>query len=116
MEKVKFTERDGTLTAAIKGELDHFLAASVRTQIDAEITGRRPSRFVLDVSGVSFMDSSGLGLIMGRYALCKSTETDFILSGADNRINKILDMAGLLSVISTDEKQKGADKVEKQTV
>ena len=116
MEKIRFTERDGTITAAIQGELDHFLAASVRADIDEKIKNLRPARFVLDVSGVSFMDSSGLGLIMGRYALCKSINTDFILSGADVRIKKILDMAGLLSVISTDDKPKGVDKVEKQTV
>ncbi len=114
MEKVKFTERGTELTAALSGELDHYLAASVREKIDVQISKTRPSRFVLDVSGVSFMDSSGLGLIMGRYTLCRALGTDFILSGADARIKKILDMAGLLSVISTGDK--GGEKIEKKAV
>ena len=115
MEKVKFTERGTELTAALSGELDHYLAASVREKIDVQISKTRPSRFVLDVSGVSFMDSSGLGLIMGRYTVCRRYGASFRLRGADGRAMKILELAGLDGVIQTDPPAEGGKKDEEQT-
>lgn len=95
MESVVFKEKDGILTASVSGELDHCLAVSVRERIDAEFYKRLPSELLLDLSGVSFMDSSGLGLIMGRYNACKSCGKSFALTGADERALRILALAGL---------------------
>ena len=99
MQDLEFKEKDGALTAALKGELDHCLAVSVRERIDGKIYEVRPSLLILDISGVSFMDSSGLGLIMGRYTVCKNSGCGFKLKGADRRALKILGMAGLDKVI-----------------
>ena len=106
MQNLLFKEKNGALTAFVSGELDHYLALSVRERTDDEINRVRPDKFVLDISGVSFMDSSGLGLIMGRYAVCRGLGIDFVLRGADERAMKILDMAGLCSVISTENVKK----------
>ena len=108
MENIIFEENDGELTASLCGELDHCLASSVRGRIDAAIEEKRPKTAVLDISGVSFMDSSGLGLIMGRYALCRRLGVGFRLRGADVRAKKIIDSAGLCSVITIEEDAKGA--------
>ena len=61
------TYENGVLTAKLGGEIDHHIAPSLRSEIDARCERYRPSRLVLDFGGVSFMDSSGIGLIMGRY-------------------------------------------------
>lgn len=61
------TFENGVLTAKLSGEIDHHLAPSIRDEIDACCERLRPARLVLDFGGVSFMDSSGIGLIMGRY-------------------------------------------------
>jgi stage II sporulation protein AA (anti-sigma F factor antagonist) len=114
MQNIIFREKGGELTASLYGELDHYLAVSVREAADEKINEARPDKFVLDVSGVSFMDSSGLGLIMGRYTVCRGLGIDFVLSGADERAMKILDMAGLRSVISTVNAKKESEKNEKQ--
>lgn len=100
-----FTEKGGALTASLSGELDHFLASNVRDRIDDEFYRSRPETLILDISGVTFMDSSGLGLIMGRYTLCKKNKAAFYLHGADERAKKIIDMAGLSGVIFTEEKR-----------
>ena len=54
------------LSVRIEGEVDHHSAVSLREEVDREILEVRPKRLELDLSGVSFMDSSGIGLIMGR--------------------------------------------------
>ena len=99
MENLVFKEKDGVLTASLTGELDHCLAAAVRETIDAEFYKRQPDKLCLDISGVSFMDSSGLGLIMGRYTAAKNCGRSFFLRGADERAVKILALAGLDRII-----------------
>ena len=107
-QKISFD--DGVLTVLLSGEIDHHTARRIREETDSLIQQRRPSLLRLDFSGVGFMDSSGIGLIMGRYALCKSRGIEFRLAGADERVVKILDMAGLCSVIKTEPAVKGSAK------
>ena len=64
---VEMTYENGVLTAKIAGEIDHHIAPQIRGDIDARCERCRPARLVLDFGGVTFMDSSGIGLIMGRY-------------------------------------------------
>ena len=61
------TYENGVLTAKLSGEIDHHAAPQIRADIDARCERCRPARLVLDFGGVTFMDSSGIGLIMGRY-------------------------------------------------
>ncbi len=61
-------ERAGDkLVAIISGELDHHKCAIIRKKIDSVTQQERPKLLELDFSGVQFMDSSGIGLVMGRY-------------------------------------------------
>ena len=68
-------EGDG-LAVTIGGEIDHHGAAPLRDGIDALIWEHRPKHLYIDMSGVEFMDSSGLGLIMGRYELMRELGGD----------------------------------------
>ena len=65
MVDLKF--ENGVLTAKLFGEIDHHIAPKIRGDIDAKCESLRPARLVLDFGAVTFMDSSGIGLIMGRY-------------------------------------------------
>ncbi len=61
---------DGSImTAELIGEIDHHSAKNARMEIDALIQQKKPAELRLDFSGISFMDSSGIGLIMGRYRM-----------------------------------------------
>lgn len=71
-----------TLIAMLDGEIDHHTAKGVREKIDSEIETNSPKILVLDFSDVTFMDSSGIGLIMGRYKLMKA-------SGGEIRIKRM---------------------------
>lgn len=64
---VDITYENGVLTALLYGEIDHHKAPEIRSMIDLKCESFRPKVLVLDFSGVTFMDSSGIGLVMGRY-------------------------------------------------
>lgn len=64
---VVFERKGDTLVALLSGEIDHHTAAEFRDSIDREAEMLHPSVLVLDFGGIGFMDSSGIGLIMGRY-------------------------------------------------
>ena len=57
------------VTARLSGELDHHTAREMRSAIDSAIELNMPTLLILDFGGISFMDSSGIGLVMGRYRI-----------------------------------------------
>ena len=65
------TVESDTLKICINGEIDHHSAVATRTEIDAIIFRNRPKILEMDLSNVGFMDSSGVGLVMGRYGLIR---------------------------------------------
>lgn len=83
------------LTVYLVGEIDHHAAASVRETVDREILRLRPRRTVLDLSGIEFMDSSGLGLIMGRFALMRELSGETVLRNPTDKVLRIVRLAGL---------------------
>lgn len=90
---------DKTLTVFLCGEIDHHTAGRIREKTDSEIIKTKPKEIVLDFSDVSFMDSSGVGLVIGRYKLAKSIGIKLAVSGLCNRDKKILMMSGLQNLI-----------------
>lgn len=100
---------NNVLTVTLRGEIDHHSAVNVRGEIDALICESRPEQTVIDLSEIDFMDSSGLGLVMGRYALMQRIGGELRLRSPNERIMKIFELAGLERIIKIDE----ADKEEK---
>ena len=94
-EDVLITERGGKLTAALKCELDHFSAKRVRERIDPAVFRYRPSVLVLDFAEVRFMDSSGIGLIIGRTELAASLGASVKLVGLSEALMKLVRLSGI---------------------
>ncbi len=92
---VELNLAENTLTALISGEIDHHSAAGIREKIDEDILRLKPDRLMLDFSGVSFMDSSGIGLIMGRYRLMSESGGKVSVSGASPVNARMIKLAGL---------------------
>lgn len=103
---VKLNISGDTLTAHISGEIDHHSAKGIRECVDSALISYSPDSFIMDLSGVSFMDSSGLGLVLGRYTKATDAHINFSLRGVDARTARIFDMAGLDRIISYKEKKK----------
>ena len=87
--------KNNVLTAYLKGELDHDSAAAIRTQVDAMAQSLRPSLLCLDFKDVSFMDSSGVGLVMGRYRRMKLLGGALAVKNFSDSAYKIFAMSGL---------------------
>ena len=98
----EYEERDGRFRILLEGEIDHHSAVAVRSAIDAKLYEFRPRHTVIDLSRIDFMDSSGLGLIMGRYALMQKLGGGFSVANPNDRVNKIFDLAGLKRIITVE--------------
>ncbi len=99
--ELDWAEVGRVLTIRIRGEIDHHTAAPMRADIDELLFSHRPTELVLDMSGVSFMDSSGLGLIMGRYGILRQLGGRLILEDPSPETVSILRLAGMENTIQT---------------
>lgn len=88
-------KRDWLLMVRLFGEIDHHSAVHLREELDKLILKERPRRLVLDLSCIEFMDSAGLGLLMGRLRLMRDIGGVMALSRPNARILKILRLAGM---------------------
>ena len=104
--QLELTKQENELTARLIGELDHHGAGEVRERIDNAVLQQQCRRLTLDFSGLSFMDSSGIGLIMGRYRLMNSLGGTLKLRGASRRLETVIRLAGLEKLPIWDEKER----------
>ena len=93
-------EEESVLRVTLGGEIDHHNAVSVRSEIDEKILLLRPRKIILDLSEIDFMDSSGIGLIMGRYTKMRAIGGELCVLDPNERILKIFKMAGLEKIVS----------------
>ncbi len=84
-----------TVLASIKGDIDHHTAKSIRSDIDRTISDCDPKLLILDFSEVTFMDSSGIGLVMGRYKLMTERGGEVIISEPAGYIRKVFQLSGI---------------------
>lgn len=89
----------GAVAVRLTGELDHSEARRLREELDALIDETGAKRLLLDLSGLDFMDSSGIGLIIGRYKRMKRLGGSVEVTRSNARIDRIFDMAGLYQLV-----------------
>ncbi len=108
---VRIERTANEITAWLSGELDHHTARVMREQIDAAVGGSSAKVLRLDFSGVGFMDSSGIGLVMGRYRLMQSRGGRLLVVGVSERLLRVMRLAGLERLpVWEDKKQKDTKK------
>ena len=93
----------GKITAVLTGEIDHHSARVIRSNIDRDIEREKPKVLILDFSGVNFMDSSGIGLIMGRYKMMLENDGRVIIKSPQPYIKKVLKLAGITRIVKVEE-------------
>ena len=92
--------KDGVMEVRLPREIDHHSAVRVRRLIDEAICAHRPHLLRIDASGVDFMDSSGLGLLMGRLALMKKLKGTLILYRPAPSGLRMVRLAGMERIMS----------------
>lgn len=92
---VIFSEKEGTLIAHIGCDIDHHTAKPMREKIDKKLLEIRPKALMLDFSGVGFMDSSGLGLILGRVEKASEAGASVYLVGLSPTLMKLVRLSGI---------------------
>jgi len=96
---VQTTTHGRALIATLTGELDHMQAERLRAQIDAAFEKSPCKHVVFDMSNVSFMDSSGIGMIIGRYKNAEKRGGQIILANMSDAISRLYDISGLAKIV-----------------
>ena len=91
----KVEYRQNEISVFLDGGIDHHSASIIRTSVDDAILKRRPETLILDFGGVTFMDSSGIGLVIGRYNSIKPYGGTIVIENTGTQIKKVMRLAGL---------------------
>ena len=97
----EFDKLDNCLYIQITDEIDHHTTEIIRRKMDNEITRFMPRKVVFDFSKVSFMDSAGIGLLMGRYRKIKEIGGEIYVSNIGQGVQRIFRMSGLFKILKT---------------
>ena len=95
----KYYENNKTLILKITEEVDEHTAQKIRGKADYEIKRYMPKRIIFDFDSVTFMDSAGIGLIIGRYKLANIIGARVELKNLSSSVRKIFDMSGLFRLV-----------------
>jgi stage II sporulation protein AA (anti-sigma F factor antagonist) len=92
---VALEHQEACLIAALCGELDHHSVRSIREEIDTAIIEQQPRRLELDFGQVTFMDSSGIGLILGRCKIMGGIGGKVVVRNPPPHIRRIMRLSGV---------------------
>ena len=89
-----------TLIFRLVGELDEHSAEFVKRKLDSTLLDSNYSDVVLDLSRLSFMDSTGIGVIIGRYKIVRKQNKNIYVKNPSPTVDKIVKMSGLYEIIT----------------
>ena len=96
---ISTTIKNNVLNIAFNGELDEYTAGYTRNCVDDAIRNYNYEYVVFDMQNLEFMDSTGIGVLLGRYKLLKSKEKDIYISNPSPVIEKIINMSGIYEIM-----------------
>lgn len=97
---LEFVESGQTMTIKLKGDLDHHSADESRVLIDEKIKDEKYNKIVIDMKSLDFIDSSGIGFVIGRYKVIRKRNGVIEIVNASKKVRKILDMSGIGKIIN----------------
>ncbi len=101
---IHFDKDTRVITVTPEGEIDHCLAESMRNAVDAAILTSTARLLVFDLTDVPFMDSSGIGMLIGRYKLMKKRGGNVRVRGMREQVSRVFRMSGLGHIIANEER------------
>lgn len=94
-----YVPKDKQLTLKIVEEIDEHTTEKLRRKIDNEITRFLPRKVIFDFSNVAFMDSAGIGMLLGRYKVIKMLGGQLELMNVNKQVEKVFEISGILKII-----------------
>ena len=92
-------QQNDTLIVFLIGELDEHTSAYTRDKLDKVLSSGYHNKIVLDCSGLSFMDSTGIGVFLGRYRKMKQLNTPIFIAGAKNSVDRVFNLSGIYKIM-----------------
>lgn len=105
MLKVDLEKRDHTTIVRLVGELDHHSAEHLKDKLEAAIAQEDCHHIILNLKELSFMDSSGLGVLLGRYKMLKARGGEMVVCDASPAVYRLFEMSGLFKILSFQENE-----------
>ncbi|RSK27710.1 anti-sigma F factor antagonist [Bacillus sp. HMF5848] len=99
---------DSVLLIRLAGELDHHTAENLRSRVTETIEAKNIRHIVLNLEKLTFMDSSGLGVILGRYKQIKHTGGEMVVCSISPTVKRLFEMSGLFKIISLEQNEQNA--------
>ena len=98
--EIEYSKTKNSLTIFMYGELDEYSAKKVRDILDDLISENLNVKSVIfDLSKITFMDSTGIGLLIGRYKKLKNFSIPTYITGAGVATEKVIQLAGLYNIM-----------------
>ncbi len=98
--KVKYITQNNDLTIYLEGELDEYSASKIREGIDGILeNSSNISRVIFDFSSLGFMDSTGIGMLIGRYKKIKSRGIKVFIQNPSKSVEKVIEISGLYRIM-----------------
>ncbi|WP_019122897.1 anti-sigma F factor antagonist [Brevibacillus massiliensis] len=97
--------KNDVLVVRLRGELDHHTADELRSKVDEALKGPQIRHIVLSLADLGFMDSSGIGVILGRYKQISARSGEMVVCSINPTIQRIFEMSGLFKVIKFRESE-----------
>jgi|SRR3712207_2325682 len=96
---IRFEDVDNKLIAYMTGELDHHSAQEVRAKIDDRLIMHNINKLIMDFSGVTFMDSSGIGVVIGRYKKLSYNNGKVCITNVNENVKRVFELSGMFKII-----------------
>lgn len=94
----KYIPKEKLLILEITEEIDHHTTEKIRRKADDEITRFMPRKVIFDFNKVTFMDSAGIGMVLGRYKMIKMLGGNLEMENVSPSMKKIFDMSGITKI------------------
>ncbi|WP_077621669.1 anti-sigma F factor antagonist [Sediminibacillus massiliensis] len=105
---VDFTTKKNVLLVRLSGELDHHASEELRKEWKEAIRASETKHVILNLGDLSFMDSSGLGVILGRYKEVMQIGGEMIVCSISPEVKRLFDMSGLFKIVRLEQNEEYA--------
>ncbi|MCE4047155.1 MULTISPECIES: anti-sigma F factor antagonist [Bacillaceae] len=105
---IELETKNNVLCIRLAGELDHHYAEELRTKATDAIESRNIRHIVLNLEHLSFMDSSGLGVILGRYKQIKQLGGEMVICAISPSVQRLFDMSGMFKIMKLETNEQFA--------